>query len=55
MQTLSITDLTQKYMKKMSEKKKFWLNNDCGTRSVIEKIKAIYYLAFIVRHILHKS
>lgn len=53
---LSITDLTQKNTcKKMSEKKEFWLNNACRIRSVIKKIKPIYYLAFIARDILHKS
>lgn len=53
---LSITVLTQKSTcKKMSEKKNFWLNNDCGIRSVIKKIKPVYYLAFVATDILHKS
>lgn len=53
---LSITVLTQKSTcKKTSEKKNFWLNNDCGIRSVIKKIKPVYYLAFVARDILHKS
>lgn len=52
---LHIADLTQENKCKKTSEKNFWLNNDCGIRSVIKKIKPVYYLAFVAIKVLHKS